>query len=1065
MQKSKPAPSRLSGLDSVLAELVEDLAERLRTDPGTDVEAFLREHADFADRLRPLLPAVALMAELGRSEIAGVGASSAAATSNGSASSEVAEHSGGVLGDFRILREIGRGGMGVVYEAEQISLKRRVALKVLPFAAMLDPRHLQRFRNEAQAAAQLHHTNIVPVFAVGSERNVYYYAMQYIEGQTLDAMIGDLRRRYGSEEKRIAPAAEPAPRLTRKFLASTRKTPAPSTADVPTLILPPRAFELQAGATPSTPNSEFRTPHLSDPESKIPDPKLTASAPPLSKGGQGGSGEVVPEEGRRLPAEARTTNIAARGSTSPGKLPREYFQTVAELGIQAAEALDYAHEHGIVHRDIKPSNLILDEEGNLWVTDFGLARIESDSNLTMTGDVLGTLRYMSPEQALAKRPLLDHRTDIYSLGATLYELLALQPAFPETDRRELLRQIADDDPRHPRSLNRLIPPELETIVEKAMAKDADERYTTAADLASDLRRFLEQRPIAARPPTLTERLGKWARRHTIMVTAALAVLALSSLVLGASTAWVIKERDAARLAEANESRQAEQANENLKNAVGTVDRFLTSVSEETLFTMPGITQIRLRLLQDAGRQLDPLCKNQTDPHVLLAAVSAFRRIGTFQSHFGEFEESLNALSRASELLETGIANSPRAEATSEQQTEQALIGWGKAHSLWCLGRYNDARASIDDAIGSSRAWREPEATPQQRCAVVTILSMKGLIEFSSKRFDSAEETLEYDLTLSRKAVNQSTDVETAAIRLAECNAMAGLALVRQASSRPEEALVLIRKACTLADETDLWLKHLPEADRAAGGLSQRELVSQPLPISRQARWLVALSRAVLGSFLRRRGEAGEARVSLQRSIRVLEQLVAEFPDVFWARRQLGESCLELAQLSDDDAAERLLSRAVELCNALPASAAHLMQNQMAWRLVASKCDAGRAAEAVRLVTAATAAAPDRGSYWNTLGVAQFRAGNLRDAQAAFERSMALRHGGDSFDWFFLAMADWQQGEKESARRWFDKAVDWMDKNAPHNAELIRFRSEAQDLPQVNKSAPVDAGTAEDAESP
>src|SRR5262249_42314145 len=161
---------------------------------------------------------------------------------------------------------------------------------------------------------------------------------------------------------------------------------------------------------------------------------------------------------------------------------------------------------------------------------------------------------------------------------------------PETDRRELLRRIADEDPRHPRSLNKSIPVELETITEKAMAKDADERYTTAADLASDLRRFLEQRPIAARPPTLTEHLGKWARRHAIVVTAALAVLALSSLVLGASTVWVIKERDAARSAEANESRQAEQAKENLKNAVETVDRFLTSVSEETLFTMPGITQ-------------------------------------------------------------------------------------------------------------------------------------------------------------------------------------------------------------------------------------------------------------------------------------------------------------------------------------------------------------------------------------------------------------------------------------------------------------------------------------------
>jgi WD40 repeat protein/serine/threonine protein kinase len=525
MPNSRPTPSRLSGLDSVLADLVEELAERLRTDPAADVEAFLKEHANFAERLRPLLPAVALMAELGRSEVARVGASTVTVADHRVTTADEAGHNGsGVLGDFRILREIGRGGMGVVYEAEQISLKRRVALKVLPFAAMLDPRHLQRFRNEAQAAAQLHHTNIVPVFAVGSERNVYYYAMQYIEGQTLDAMIGGLRRRLTSASMGKRTPEKSPDRLTPQSVARPKKTPGLGTSDVLTVVCP----------APAAPQS------------------------------------AVP---CHLQAETATTNVADRASTSPGKFPREYFQTVADFGVQAAEALDYAHEHGIVHRDIKPSNLILDEEGNLWVTDFGLARIESDSNLTMTGDVLGTLRYMSPEQALAKRPLLDHRTDVYSLGATLYELLVLQPAFPETDRRELLRQIADEDPPHPRSLNKAIPVELEIIVAKAMAKDADDRYATAKDFAADLHRYLEQKPITARPPTLADRTFKWVRRHTIAVVAALAIFCGCSLVLGTSTVWVFKAKGdadnsaaAAKNAAKRESIAAEQARRERANA-------------------------------------------------------------------------------------------------------------------------------------------------------------------------------------------------------------------------------------------------------------------------------------------------------------------------------------------------------------------------------------------------------------------------------------------------------------------------------------------------------------------
>jgi Flp pilus assembly protein TadD len=210
---------------------------------------------------------------------------------------------------------------------------------------------------------------------------------------------------------------------------------------------------------------------------------------------------------------------------------------VAGLGIQAAEALEHAHQLGVVHRDVKPANLLVDGRGHLWVTDFGLAQVQSQAGLTLTGDLVGTLRYMSPEQALGRRELVDHRSDIYSLGVTLYELLALEPAVPGSDRQELLRRIASEEPRPPRRLNKAIPAELETIVLKALAKSPAERYATAQEMADDLERFLRDEPIRARRPTLVQRARKWSRRHRPVVRTAVASLVLMAAVLVGSAVW------------------------------------------------------------------------------------------------------------------------------------------------------------------------------------------------------------------------------------------------------------------------------------------------------------------------------------------------------------------------------------------------------------------------------------------------------------------------------------------------------------------------------------------------
>jgi WD40 repeat protein/serine/threonine protein kinase len=377
----------------------------------------------------------------------------------------------GPLGDFRIVREVGRGGMGVVYEAVQISLGRKVALKVLPFAAALDAKQLQRFKNEAQAAGQLHHTHIVPVHAVGCERGVHFYAMQFIEGQTLAQLIQELRG--------LAGHGAAAAGVSRSEASNGRETP----ATVPQ----------QVGATGTS-------------------------------------------------------------TTSPS-----FFRSVARLGVQAAEALDYAHGEGVIHRDIKPANLLVDGKGQLWITDFGLARCRDSGGLTMTGDVVGTLRYMSPEQALGKRPLVDHRTDIYSLGVTLYELATLEPAFCGSDRGELLQQIAYQEPPPPRQRNKAIPRELETILLKALEKSPDARYATAQELADDLRRFLEHKPIQAKRPTRMQRLSKWCRRNPLLaaaLTMVAATLLLGTVVAWLLAAWALNEKGRAK-EEAERAREAE----------------------------------------------------------------------------------------------------------------------------------------------------------------------------------------------------------------------------------------------------------------------------------------------------------------------------------------------------------------------------------------------------------------------------------------------------------------------------------------------------------------------------
>ncbi len=440
--------------DARLAAALEELEAAFKKGSSDDREAILKKYSDIADLLEPCLDGLSFLYNAVSKPV----------------ELKVDGETPFQLDDYRIVREIGRGGMGIVYEAVQVSLNRRVALKIFPMAAILDERQLARFQNEVQAAAMLDHRHIVSVYSVGSDKGVHYYVMQLINGQNLAQVIDELRGVDSIENQTNERASEFVKRLQ------------------------------------------------------------------------------------------------AQRQQSPDSGRRHYFQAVARLGVEIAETLHYAHQEGIIHRDVKPANLLVDVSGSVYVSDFGLARIESNMTMTMTGDVLGTLRYMSPEQALGKHQVIDHRTDVYSLGVTLYELLTHKVPFDGENREEVFRQVTmlDAPPLH--RIQSGIPCDLATVIHKAIEKVPGERYDTAADFADDLQRFVEGRPVKARPTGWMKRLWSRAKRNPKIATAAggavIAMVTALVLMFQLSAANVRAKAErihASRTAYANDMRAVDAA--------------------------------------------------------------------------------------------------------------------------------------------------------------------------------------------------------------------------------------------------------------------------------------------------------------------------------------------------------------------------------------------------------------------------------------------------------------------------------------------------------------------------
>jgi serine/threonine protein kinase/Flp pilus assembly protein TadD len=592
-----------------LNQVLEEIADRYRRGERPGMQVFLDNHPDLAGDIRELFSVVAEMEHV-----------------NEVCQEEDQPGQAGPLparqqfGDYRILREVGRGGMGVVYEAEQESLGRHVALKVLPGNALLEPRQVQRFQREARAAARLHHTNIVPVFGVGAQDGLHYYVMQFIRGQGLDQVLDELIR--------LSPFT---PWKTREKRQKWNEVGSP----VPTC-----SAVVQALLT-----GQFASPLASKPPAA--GGKEESSREEDRTPGEDGDHPAAMGKDRRDIARMGSPGFSAAAQRR-GQGLGAYWRSVGQIGIQVAEALAYAHAQKILHRDIKPSNLLLDGQGTVWITDFGLAKVllEQDG-LTRTGEIVGTLRYLAPERF---QGVADVRSDIHALGLTLYELLTLRPAYTEFDRTLLLREVMQGEPPAPRKLNPSCPRDLETIVLKAIAREPARRYQTATELAEDLKRFLDDRPIRARPVSSAEHAWRWCRRHPW--EAVLGSLAVVGLLLALGTwVWLTRER----------AERAEQAARQLKDRADRRD------------------QASQALLEASRSHAE---SRGTDPEKLAAAHAAAQRAQALlppgeDELRGNVEAVLAAILRDERLAQDKIAQDKR----DRRMTQDLELLFGAEHEI------------------------------------------------------------------------------------------------------------------------------------------------------------------------------------------------------------------------------------------------------------------------------------------------------------------------------------------------------------------------------------------------
>ncbi len=928
-----------------------------------------------------------------------------------------------VVAGYEVLGELGRGGMGVVYRARQTRLDRVVALKMIRAGEEAGAEELARFRTEAALQARLQHPNIVQIFEVGETDGGPYFVLEFVDGTGLDKQI----------------AGKPQP---------------------------PRAAAL--------------------------------------------------------------------------------------LVETLARAVQHAHEKGLVHRDLKPSNILITAAGTPKVGDFGLAkRLEGDAGHTRTGAVVGTPSYMAPEQAWGRPKAIGPATDVYALGAILYELLTGRPPFLAATPLDTVLQVRNQEPVSVRRLQPQIPRDLETICLKCLEKEPARRYAGAAALADDLRRFLDGRPVWARPVGWWGRAVKWAKRRPALVAGGSLAVALVLVAWVVGTVLVVREKN--------------RAEENLRVALQAMDEIILEDLENQLPREADLGPERRATLQRTLTFYEAFTRaNRDNPALQHELGRAYRRIAAIYGLLGQFDQGDAAIRQAIAFLEGLVAASP-AEPRFRLELARCYDHYagrlGSTAPAEVEGTYRRALALLEGLVADF-----PDV-PEYRAELGGVEGLLGAWLWDHQQADKGESMVRQGLGLLEQAADQQPDQPERRYLLAAGYIQLGLRLPDQAArvaayrqalalfqplvaayprqryreglvttyldlgealvnlAQRDEAEQVDRQAIDLARQLIAdypqapsyrvclagSLNNLGNMLRVTGQLPEaeaafRECLEQWRTIRRLAPHVAALSKsrrewwiiqANLANFLRLQGNPAGARPLLEEAVadqrtalqdeprnatfrgffqthsvflaqtldqlgdhaalaQAMENLVQVLPGAWESYQDAARYLARCADLAAEDSAlatnprRELVAAYDRRMQALRREAVRHSavspeaQNTLAWLLATTPDPRLRdAPQAVALARAAVNRAPRAGNYWNSLGVAYTRAGEWSDALTALNRSVKLRGAkSDSHDWFFLAMAHWHLGDHAQARHWYERAVRWMEKNAPTDQDLKLFCAEA-----------------------
>jgi eukaryotic-like serine/threonine-protein kinase len=795
-----------------------------------------------------------------------------------------------------------------------------------------------------------------------------------------------------------------------------------------------------------------------------------------------------------------------------------------ELFIGVCHAVQHAHQKGIIHRDLKPSNVLVATQDGVpapKVIDFGIAKATNqqltDRTLTRFDQLVGTPLYMSPEQAELSGQDVDTRTDIYSLGVVLYELLAgatpveaerlrasgfdemrriireEEPPKPSTRVSSLgprLDTVSTDRGTEPSKLRRLLRGELDWIVMKALEKDRTRRYETANHFAADVERYLNNEAVEACPPSAAYRFRKFARRNRLVLTAA--TLISASLVLG--TAVSIWQAILARRAGARAEQEAQTAKTESAIAQAVNDFLLRDLLSQASPESTPDRDLKLRtVLERASKRIEGRFQDQP-------LVEAAIRTTLGHTHFelGDYPPAELHHRRAAELY--GQTLGPDDPRTLTAMSNMANV-------LNKEGRLTEARTLQEEVLETRKRvlGSEDPATISSLGNLAHVLRFQGRLKEARELY---EQELEYQrrtlgaenphtlLTMNNLAgVYRALGLRAEWGKLHEevlrvrrralppenpdlLMAMDNMAIVLSDQGRLDEArklheeVLAIRKRVlgpehpeTLATMDNLGsvLKELGMDPFRAQVVRNPNLLEESRKLHEET---LRLRRRVLGpthpdtlrsmnnlaGTLLSQSRYTEAQKLFEEVVEIKERTLGrDHPDTLLTINNLATMLMNFGHLEE---ARKLLEEAIDR-NRERLGPNHpetlKSMGSLAWTLVVSADPKLRdPARGIELAKEVTEKAPKDGNNWNTLGVAYYRAGDWKKALVTLEKSAELRAGGDSFDWFFLAMTHWQLGHKDEPRKWYDKAVAWMEKNRPQDKEFLQFRDEAAKLLQISR---------------